>query len=416
MLVKLKVKYDSEKALGIVDDLFNKMKLAAYDESIEIAREKGSFPLFDAEKHLSMPFIKTLPKETQDKIRKYGLRNVCILTVPPTGSISVLAGTSSGIEPIFAFSYTRRSESLSQEFFKVYHPLALEYMKLFNIAEEGDLPDFFVPAHKIKADFRVRLQGTIQKHIDSAISSTVNLPRETTVEEVEKVYFQAWEAGCKGITVYREGSREGILITDEQQAKNKAPAQEQIPQEMQPMTVREWTRDRLLTGQTMKVKLQEGSLYVTANFDSTSMREVFINLGKTGSEEKSYTEAIGRLASRYLQLGGNVEGIVESLKGIKSSSSITWDKGMKFYSVPDAIAKSLEVMAGIVGPSTAAALLKNDAQVVGPIDGKQVSMSSKGVHEGGKIKPDRCPSCKEDTLVNENGCFTCMACSYTKCE
>ncbi len=412
MLVKLKVKYDSENALAIVDELFNKIKCAAYDESIEIAKEKGPFPLFDAKQHLSMPFIKTLPQELQQKIAKHGLRNVCILTVPPTGSISALAGTSSGIEPIFAFSYTRRSESLSQEFFKVYHPLALEYMKLFNIADDNNLPDFFVPAHKIKAEFRVRLQATIQKHIDSAISSTVNLPRDTTVEEVEKIYFQAWEAGCKGITVYREGSREGILITDEQQAKNTAaPAQEV---EQVAAMQQEWKRDRLLTGQTMKVKLQEGSLYVTANFDSTSMREVFINLGKSGSEEKSYTEAIGKLVSRYLQIGGNVQDVVDSLKGIRSSTSLTWDKGMKYYSVPDAIGKSLEIMAGIVNPATAAALLKEDASKIEV--GKQVSMTSKGVNEGGKIKPDRCPSCKEDTLVNENGCFTCMACSYTKCE
>ena len=127
------------------------------------------------------------------------------------------------MEPIFAFSYTRRSESLSKEYFKVYHPLAMEYMKLFNIADENDLPDFFVPAHKIKADFRVKMQGVVQKHIDSAISSTVNLPREASVEEVEKIYFQAWEAGCKGITVYREGSREGVLITDSEQDKTKAP-------------------------------------------------------------------------------------------------------------------------------------------------------------------------------------------------
>jgi ribonucleoside-diphosphate reductase alpha chain len=412
MLVKLKVRYDTETALGIVDEIFNKMKCAAYDESVEIAREKGPFPLFDAQKHLSMPFIKTLPKELQEKIGKYGLRNVCILTVPPTGSISVLAGTSSGIEPIFAFSYTRRSESLSQEFFKVYHPLALEYMKLFNVAEESDMPDFFVPAHKIKADFRVRLQATIQKHIDSAISSTVNLPRDTSVEEVEKIYFQAWEAGCKGITVYREGSREGILITDEQQAKNNAGT---VRQEAEPEAQQEWKRERLLTGQTMKVKLQEGSLYVTANFDSTSMREVFINLGKSGSEEKSYTEAIGKLVSKYLQLGGSVGDIVESLKGIKSNTSLTWDRGMKFYSVPDAIGKSLEIMAGIVNPATAAALLKDDPSNV-LVMGKQSSMASKGVNEGRRIKPDNCPSCKEDTLVNENGCFTCMMCGYTKCE
>ncbi|MDE1768428.1 MAG: adenosylcobalamin-dependent ribonucleoside-diphosphate reductase [Candidatus Micrarchaeota archaeon] len=414
MLVKLKVRYDTDKALAIVDDIFNRMKLISYDESIQIAREKGSFKLFDAQKHLTMPFIQTLPKEVQDKIAQYGLRNVCILTVPPTGSVSVLAGTSSGIEPIFAFSYTRRSESLSQEYFKVYHPLALEYMKLFNVAEENDLPEFFVPAHKIKPEFRVRLQGIIQSHIDSAISSTVNLPRETSVEQVEKIYFQAWEAGCKGITVYREGSREGILITDEQAQKNlnlkKNAAQAEA------MSVKEWSRDRILTGQTMRLQMQGAALYVTANFDSTSMREVFINLGKTGSEEKSYTEAMGRLISRYLQLGGSVEDVVSSLKGIKSSSSITWDKGMKLYSVPDAIAKSLELMAGIVNPATAASILK-DVKVTSELEtGKQASITEKGVTEGAIIKPDKCPSCQEDTLVNENGCFTCMSCSYTKCE
>ncbi|MCL4364818.1 adenosylcobalamin-dependent ribonucleoside-diphosphate reductase [Candidatus Marsarchaeota archaeon] len=397
MLVKLRIRYDSDSAMKFVDGLFNRMKLIAYDESTEIAKEKGPFPLFDAEKHLSMQFIKTLPKEVQEKIRNDGLRNVCVLTVPPTGSVSVLAGTSSGIEPIFAFSYTRRSESLSKEYFKVYHPLALEYMKLFNIAEESGLPEFFVPAHRINADFRVNMQGTIQKHIDSAISSTVNLPKDTTVEQVEKIYMQAWEAGCKGITVYREGSREGILITEESEKLAEAPTQTS------------WRRDKLLTGQTMKVKLPEGALYVTANFDSTSIREVFINLGKSGQEEKSYTEAIGRLISKYLQLGGSVEEVVASLKGIKSSSSVAWDRGMKIYSVPDAIGKSLELMAGLVNPSSAASLLKSDAE-----KGHQESIS--GVHEGSEIKPDRCPSCKEDTLVNENGCFTCISCGFTKCE
>ncbi len=402
MLVKLRVKYDSDRALEITDELFNRMKLTAYDESIEIAKEKGSFPLFDAKKHLSMKFVQTLPNEMQEKIAQNGLRNVCILTVPPTGSVSVLAGTSSGIEPIFAFSYTRRSESLSQEYFKVYHPLALEYMKLFNVAEESGLPEFFVPAHRIDAGFRVKMQGTIQRHVDSAISSTVNLPRDASVEQVEKIYFQAWSAGCKGITVYREGSREGILITDEEKEK--------VAEQPAPAAQKVWSRDRLLNGQTMKMKLPDGSLYVTANFDAVSIREVFINLGKSGQEEKSYTEAIGRLVSKYLQIGGSVEEVVASLKGIKSSSSIAWDRGMKIYSVPDAIGKSLEIMAGLVNPSTAAALLKPDTE-----KGRQAPMPG-SVHEGSRIKPDMCPSCKEDTLVNENGCFTCMACGFTRCE
>ncbi len=405
MLVKLKVKYDSDKALAFVDDLFNRLKTYAYDESCNTAAEKGPFPLFDAQKHLSMPFIKTLSPQLQEKIGKSGLRNVAILTVPPTGSISVLAGTSSGVEPIFAFSYTRRSESLSQEYFKVFHPLALEYMKLFNIAEEHDLPEFFVPAHKIKPDFRVKVQGVVQKHIDSAISSTVNLPREATVEEVGKIYFQAWESGCKGITVYREGSREGILITDEEQERKLKAPEAQVPVQQ------EWRRDRLLTGQTMKVKMPEGALYVTANFDAVSIKEVFINLGKSGNEEKSYTEAIGRLISKYLQQGGSVEEVVASLKGIKSSSSIVWDRGMKVYSVPDGIGKSLEIMAGLVTPSTAAALLKPDPAGMG----KQMPIPAT-VHEGSYIHPERCPACKESSLINENGCFICKECGFTKCE
>jgi ribonucleoside-diphosphate reductase alpha chain len=414
MLVKLKIRYDSDRALAFVDDLFNRIKLWAYDESSAIAKEKGAFPLFDAQKHLSMPFIKTLPPDMQEKIGRQGLRNVCILTVPPTGSISVLAGTSSGIEPIFAFSYTRRSESLSQEIFKVYHPLDLEYMKLFNISEESEFPDFFVPAHKIKPEFRVKLQGIIQRHIDSAISSTVNLPSETTAEEVGNIYFQAWEAGCKGITVYREGSREGILITDEEQKRKASshPAAEVAPSAPVPV-FQEWKRDRLLTGQTMKVRLPEGSLYVTANFDTVSIKEVFITLGKSGNEEKSYVEAIGRLVSKYLQMGGDVQEVVDSLKGIKSSSSIAWDRGMKIYSVPDAIGKSLEMMAGLVQPAHAATLLKPEPESAAL--GKQMNMPA-SVYEGKIIKPDRCPSCKEETLVNENGCFTCMNCSYTKCE
>ncbi|MDE1851566.1 MAG: adenosylcobalamin-dependent ribonucleoside-diphosphate reductase [Candidatus Micrarchaeota archaeon] len=416
MLVKLSIKYDSEEALKFVDELFNRIKLWSYDESVEIAKEKGSFLMFDRDKHASMAFIQTLPKEMQDKIYNNGLRNVAILTVPPTGSVSVLAGTSSGVEPIFAFSYTRRSESLSQGEFKVFHPLAFEYMKLFNIAEEKDLPEFFVPAHKIKADFRVRLQGVIQKHIDSAISSTVNLPEETTVEEVGKIYFQAWEAGCKGITVYREGSREGILITEEQQKKNNSKNDAKVEQPAAHISA-EWKRESVLTGQTMKIRMQEGPLYVTANYDNTQIREVFVTLGSSGSEERSYCEAMGRLISKYLQQGGDIREIVDTLKNIKANSAISYDKGMKLYSVPDAIAKALEVMAGLVEPRKAAELLKTDEKKKdGIMDGVQKSVVKPGMFEGKELRADVCPHCSERTLVNENGCFTCKSCSYTKCE
>ncbi|HKW04599.1 MAG TPA: adenosylcobalamin-dependent ribonucleoside-diphosphate reductase, partial [Nitrososphaerales archaeon] len=198
MLIKLNLKYDTVPAIKFVDKMLERIKNLCYDESTNLAKEKGPAPAFDSEKHLVRPFVSRLSPEIKEKIRVQGLRNSCLLTVPPVGSGAILAGTTSGIEPIFALSYVRRSKSLSGNEFKVYHPLVQEYMRRFNISSDAMLPETFVVSHKIKASSRVQMQGSIQKHIDSSISSTVNIPRETTVEEVKKIYFQAWRAGCKG--------------------------------------------------------------------------------------------------------------------------------------------------------------------------------------------------------------------------
>ncbi len=396
MLAMLKIKYDSNEALALVDKLLEKIKETAYDESTEIAKEKGVFALFDAEKHLAMPFMQTLSKEVQNKIATNGLRNVALLTIPPVGSGSVLAGTSSGIEPIFAFSYTRRSESLSKEYFKVYHPLVLKYMSMTSIKDDSALPDFFVPAHKINAEFRVKMQAAMQKHVDSAISSTVNLPENTSVEEVGNIYMLAWKSKCKGITVYREGSREGVLISDEKKEETAKHAET-------------WGRSQIMVGKTVKLRVQQDSLYVTANVDAAGrVREVFINMGRSGSQEKSYTEAIGRLISKYLQLNGDVNGVITSLKGIKSNDNIAWDRGIKMYSVPDAIAKALEV---VIGTSSFKTFPLNSAGETG--QGTQLSVQQKGTDI--LIKPETCPECGETTLVHESGCYTCKNCGYTKC-
>lgn len=396
MFSKLKIKYDSEKALAFADELFNEIKNIAYDESCEIAGEKGTFGSFDKEKHLSMEFVKNLDNKIKEKIAKKGLRNVAILTIPPVGSGSVLVGTTSGIEPVFAFSYTRRSESLSQEYFKVYHPLVSEYMKLAGLKDDSNLPEFFVPAHKIRPEFRVKMQGTIQKHVDSAISSTVNLPRDATVEQVEQIYFQAWKAGCKGITVYREGSREGVLITDEAQAKTAGKDDDALE---------EWRRPQVMTGKTIKLRAPQGTLYLTANYDG-KVREVFITLGTAGSEEKSYTEAIGKLVSKYLQLGGSISEVISSLKGIRSNS-VMWDHGLKIYSIPDAIAKALELSTGQLSLSKGEAAITLADMLV---------KEKGGLKAGEGIKMEMCPNCGEQTLINENGCVICKSCSYTKCE
>ncbi|MFA0770049.1 MAG: hypothetical protein REDVDVYQ_000549 [Candidatus Fervidibacter sp.] len=172
MLAQLRLKYDTDDALEFVDELFHKIKCWAYDESINLAIERGPFPLFDPEKHLQMGFIRErLPRELQEKIRRHGIRNVCVLTVPPVGSGAAMAGVTSGIEPIFALSYIRRSESLSKGEFKVFHPCVKRYMQKFGIDDERELPDFFVTAHQIAPEMRVRMQAIIQSHIDQSISS-----------------------------------------------------------------------------------------------------------------------------------------------------------------------------------------------------------------------------------------------------
>ncbi len=215
MLAMMRIKYDTDEAIFMMDKLFEFIKNIAYDESSEIAKEKGAFTAFDREKHIDQPFIKGLSDEVREKIWMHGLRNACLLTIPPVGSGAILAGTTGGIEPIFALSYIRRSESLSREKFKVFHPLVALYLEMTGGKDETDLPNFFITAHEIDPKMRVRIQGVIQKHIDASISSTVNLPRSTTPEQISEVYMLSWEMGCKGITVYREGSREGVLITEE---------------------------------------------------------------------------------------------------------------------------------------------------------------------------------------------------------
>ncbi|MGH9920048.1 MAG: adenosylcobalamin-dependent ribonucleoside-diphosphate reductase, partial [Nitrososphaerales archaeon] len=333
MLIKLGMKYDDEATVEFVDNLFERLKNIIYDYSTDLAVEKGPAPAFDADKHLAQPFIKRLDARVRDKIKAQGIRNSALTTVPPVGSGSIFVGSSSGVEPVFALYYTRRSKSLSEGEFKVWHPLVKEYMRVFRITDENSLPAYFVTAHQIKPEMRVRMQAAIQKHIDTAISSTVNLPQDISTEEVEKIYFLAWKLGCKGITVYREGSREGILETnnvDKKTDKSTAPAQ--------------FERPKVLTGRTLKLKLPQGSLYVTANTDEVGeLKEVFVTLGKLGGDEKADAEAIGRLISLYLQHGGDIQSVVKMLKGIRGKY-VSWDEGVQVLSIPDAVSKALEVL------------------------------------------------------------------------
>lgn len=359
MLCKLRLKYDTKEAVTKIDDLFKFIRITAYNESEKIANEKGNFLTFDSKLH----FRQRKFQQIDNVINCEKLRNVSLLSMPPVGSGSLLTQTSSGIEPIFAVSYTRRSESLGKKEFKIYHPLVKEYMKKFNVNNENNLPNYFVTADKINYEFRVLMQSTIQKYTCQSISSTLNLPENASVDIVKNVYTLAWKNECNGITVYRQGSRQDIL-SDGKQINNN----------------RKMERNLVADGKTAKVKLSNYSVYVTLNVDEKNNPiEVFVNLGKSGSDEKAMTEALGRLISLHLRCGGKLRDVIETMLDIRGSA-VQWWSGTAIYSLPDLVSKAL--------------LYMHDVNI--KIDGK-------------------CPQCKNESLRYENGCRVCMSCGYSQC-
>ena len=218
MLIKLGIRYGSNESISLIHQVGRTMVNEALRQSSLLAKEHGTFPKYNAEAVLKSPFLNAnADNDVLELIRENGLRNSQILTIPPTGSISTLIGCSNGVEPIFQVAYTRKSESLHHEdtYYKVFTSIVKEYMDENNINREEDLPDFFVTTTNLNYKDRIEVQAAWQQYIDASISSTVNVPNEFTVEQVEGLYMYAWEKGLKGITIYRDGcARSGILITN----------------------------------------------------------------------------------------------------------------------------------------------------------------------------------------------------------
>ena len=470
MLIKLGLKYDTDEAVTFVEQLFERIKNVVYDESVNLAQDKGVFPAYDVEKHFRSPFIHALAPQVQERIRQFGLRNVALLTVPPVGSGAALAGVTSGIEPIFDRSYIRRSESLSQETFKVYHPLVREYMARHEIEDEDDLPAYFVTAHQIKAEMRVRMQAAIQKHIDHSISSTVNLPRETTPEEVERIYFLAWKLGLKGVTVYRESSREGILLTEQQAqasgligagaAAAPVPAASPSTPVVDPGPAKAIPRPRpkVTVGRTERVESPRGRIYVVVNEDEWGVNEVFVH------SFDAEAEACGRLASLSLRAGVDPREVIEQLWRVQSKE-VAFDRsstgttvrvttiaqavalalGRALYGdafrpdkefpradvLPEPSIKARQEALRFVPPqpgvsSRSAPAAPTTAPVIlqpAPVAGGNGNSESYTDGNGHAERVERavrlefvgvCPDCGE-TLVHETGCATCRSCGFSKC-
>ena len=412
MLVRMGIQYDSEDAIQTIDQIMTIFRDTAYETSINLAKEKGQFPHFNWKGYNKSKFVKALPKSIKEKIKNNGIRNCTLTTVAPTGSGAIVARVTSGVEPIFATSYKRMVKKndggYGKEFeqYTVYHPIIKE---LFGTDE--NLPEYVTTAHKIDPFFRVKMQGTVQKYIDSSISSTVNLQEDIPVETVADIYMKAYENGLKGITVYREGSREGILITNDDKEKNEKDSTDVSTKKLEGSPR---LRPTQTLGLTRRIKTGEGTLYITINEDEQGLCEVFTTIGKAGGNAAAQSEAISRLISLALRSGVNPQSIVRQLKGI-SGPNPTWEDGRLILSTPDAIGKALDDYLHEKNQRTE----EDKAQLLITMDTDKDKKKSPNKEEDMSLDTAKlmmCPSCDSRSVVNEGGCLTCQSCGWSKCD
>jgi len=408
-LVLEKRRYDSEEALVVVEEIMQTICYTAYETSIELAQEKGTFPVYDWEGLAQSKFIQSLPEGLQAQIEEYGLRNATLITMPPVGTGSIVAQTTSGIEPIFCTSYKRRVKQADGETFreyKVYHPLI---QRLFG--DDEHLPDYVVTAHQIDPYFRVKMQGVIQRLTDSSISSTINLPEDISAETVADIYITAYREGLKGVTVYREGSRQGILQTEPKDEKEEAPQEEAEPQG-RGNGYHPRRRPAVTRGVTERIRTGEGNIYVTINEDEEGLCEVFSTIGKAGGNAAAQSEAISRLISLALRSGIDPHEVIIELKGI-SGPNPAWENGELILSTPDAIGKALErYLQRRKGGELAASDEEEEAEGKKKLE---TEIPPPAPSEYGSVRIlATCPECGS-TVVHESGCLTCKCCGWSKC-
>jgi ribonucleoside-diphosphate reductase alpha chain len=397
-LIKMGVRYGSAEATTIIEAIYRTIRDAAYDESANIAAEKGPFPRFDREKYLQGKFIQTLPEEIRAKIARQGIRNAVILTQAPTGTTSLVAGVSSGIEPVFDFAF-RRVDRTGESI--IYHPLLAEWMEQH---PDQERPDYFVGANDLTPEDHIRVQAMVQQYTDSSISKTCNAPNSHTVEQVEQLYMLAYDSGCKGVTYYRDGSRDAVLHhIDTKEKKDETPAPPPAPAVID-RAIR--SRPAVVHGYTRNMKAPEGTVNITLNSDDEGLLEVFVNVGRAGSDIAALAEALGRLTGVLLRLPSpltpeeRTREVVNQLRGIGGSRTVGF--GLEqVRSLPDAIGLALQKhLEGQIGPTTPAR---------GGVTATQQPLP--GLHLTGNL----CPECGSTAFVYEEGCKKCHACGHSEC-
>jgi ribonucleoside-diphosphate reductase alpha chain len=389
MLIKLGIPYNSEEGLVMAEEIAHFISGEADRASIELAEERGVFPAFQES-------IYDIPDGPR-------FRNASRTTIAPTGSLSIIANCSSGIEPLFALSYVRHILE-GEEFIEVnpyfeeaakkggfYSPELMKHLaegtRLKDIEEvPEDIKRLFVTAHDISPEWHVKMQAAFQKFTDSAVSKTVNFPHEATPDDVAEVYMLAYQANLKGITIYRDRSRDSQVLTIGEVAKKSegklAPRK----------------RPKVTTGVTERVNTGCGYIYVTVNFDSRGISEVFSTLGKAGGCAAAQLEAISRLTSLALRSGIDIDSIVKQLRGIRCPS-IAWEHGHAVLSCSDAIASVLEKY------------VREKTET----NQKATNLDTTSQNpEMVKSWAGQCPDCG-GPLIYQEGCNICLACGFTKC-
>ncbi len=453
MLIYKGLRYGSTEAVEFIDKLYQFIAITAYETSVELAREKGAFEKFDSEKFLQSGFMKSMPEYIRQLVRQHGIRNVTIMTQAPTGTVGTMVGTSTGIEPFFSWTYFRKSRlGVHEEKIK----LAQDWLDKH--PGEKELPDYFATAMSLTPEEHVRVQAAVQRWTDSAISKTVNAPSEYTIEQTKQLYTLMYDLGCKGGTIYRDGSRdEQILATDHKKLgkdaaeqveskKGTSSSKENRVQEVMSVSggnvqikIAPRQRPDVMMGITYKINTPYGNLYVTINEDQHGAFEVFAQMGKAGGFFSAQTEAITRLISLSLRSNIAIEEIIDQLKGIRGPDVSFSQEGMVF-SLPDAIAKILEkhIKRGQqqlnlpdarpahdpsqkVFPVKTEEVVEVQEKVVETLSKKEVSLNGATITQ----KTQRvsianlgnapvCPTCA-NMMVFAEGCMKCEHCGYSKC-
>lgn len=424
MLIMLGIRYGSRKSLNVSEEIAEEFINSAVKQSALLAKEHGPYPKCKKDKILKSKFVlHNLSYEVRELIKKYGLRNSQLLTIAPTGTISTMLQISGGIEPIFATHYDRKTESLHGEdkVYRVYTKIVEDYMKAKEIEDIKDLPEFFVTAMDgVIPKERVSMQSIWQRYIDASISSTVNLPYEATVEDVEDIYIKAWQQGLKGITIYRDGcARSGILISDN--AKKKKENEEdhkEIVEETKPVRVKQVSND--VIGLKRKLITGCGSLHCTAFFDphTGDLLETYLSKGSTGGCN-NFMVGLSRMISLSARGGISVQDIVDQLMSTGSCPSYavrsaTKRDTSKGACCPMAVGNALLDMYKEMQEKIAT------GKIIGSGDGNTPSDQpnnpvDESLEESDTIAQPTCPECGEP-LVFEGGCNICKACGYSKCD